>query len=84
MSCGAGRRCGSDSILLWLWLWRRSAAIAPIQPLPWELPYAACVALKIKNKIKKKEEEEKLFLKNYASIIKKNKILVTKQYLLVI
>ena len=29
-----------------LWLWRRPAAIAPIQPLAWELPYAAGVALK--------------------------------------
>ena len=36
-----------------LWLWRRPAAIAPIQPLAWEPPYAADAALKIqKNKIK--------------------------------
>ena len=29
-----------------LWLWHRLAATAPIQPLAWELPYAAGVALK--------------------------------------
>ena len=28
-----------------LWLWRRLAAAAPIRPLAWELPYAACAAL---------------------------------------
>ena len=30
-----------------LWLWYRPAAVAPIPPLAWELPYAAAVALKI-------------------------------------
>ena len=30
MSCGVGRRCGSDPALLWLWL--RLAATAPIRP----------------------------------------------------
>ena len=29
-----------------LWLWYKPATAAPIQPLPWELPYAAGVALK--------------------------------------
>ena len=43
-SCGVGRRCGSDPALLWLWLW--PAAVAPIQPLAWEFPYAAGAALK--------------------------------------
>ena len=33
-----------------LQLWRRPAAAAPIQPLAWELPYAAPVALKATNK----------------------------------
>ena len=36
-----------------MWLWCRLAATAPIQPLPWELPYAADVALK---KTKKKSD----------------------------
>ena len=44
MSCGVGRRHSSDPALLWLWC--RPAAVAPIQPLAWELPYAAAVALK--------------------------------------
>ena len=38
MSCGVGRRHGSDLALLWLWC--GPAARAPIQPLAWELPYA--------------------------------------------
>ena len=29
-----------------LWLWRSAAAIAPIQPLAWEPPYAVDAALK--------------------------------------
>ena len=28
------------------WLWCRPAAVAPIQPLAWEPPYAAGMALK--------------------------------------
>ena len=44
MSCGVGHRRGSDPVLLWLWC--RLAAIALIQPLAWEPPYAAAVALK--------------------------------------
>ena len=35
-----------DPALLWLQLWCRMAATALIQPLAWELPYAAGVALK--------------------------------------
>ena len=41
-----GHKCGSDLALLWLWC--RPAAAVPIQPLAWELPYAAGVALKRK------------------------------------
>ena len=44
MNYGSGCRCGSDLALLWLW--RRSAAIALIQPLAWELRYALRGALK--------------------------------------
>ena len=40
MSCGVGRRRGSDLALLWL------AATAPIRPLALEPPYAAGAALK--------------------------------------
>ena len=34
----------------WLWLWCRLATAAPIGPLAWEPPHAACVALKKKTK----------------------------------
>ena len=44
MSCGVGFRHGLELALLWLW--RRLAAIVPIPPLAWELPYAVGVALK--------------------------------------
>ena len=54
MSCGIGRRHGSDPALLWLW--RRLAATAPIQTLAWEPPYVTAVALKKK---KKKERKKK-------------------------
>ena len=39
MSCGVGRRHGSDLALLWLG--RRPEGAAPIGPLAWELLYAA-------------------------------------------
>ena len=48
-SCGVGRRCGSDLVLLWLWC--RGAAVALIRLLAWEPPYAMGVALKSKKNI---------------------------------
>ena len=54
MSCGVGRRCGSDLALLWLW--RRLAATAPIRPLAWEPPYAAGEALKRQMKKQKQNK----------------------------
>ena len=36
--------------LVLLWLWHRPAAVAPIQPLVWELPCATSAALKRKEK----------------------------------
>ena len=55
MSFGEDFRHSSDSALLWLW--SRLAAIALIQPLAWELPYAAPAALK-----GKKEKEKKSYI----------------------
>ena len=52
MSCGVGDRCGS--VLALLWLSRRLTAVAPIQPLAWEPPYASGAALKIIFFLKKK------------------------------
>ena len=46
MNYGVGYRHGSDPVLLWLW--HRLAAMALIQPLAWEPPYAVDVALKNK------------------------------------
>ena len=66
MSCGVDCRCSSDLVLLWLWY--RVAAVAPIGPLAWELPYAAGAALKRpKNKKIKEREREKTF--NHRNIL---------------
>jgi len=46
MSYGVGHRHSLDLVLLWLWC--RLAAVAAIQPLAWEAPYAMGVALKSK------------------------------------
>ena len=43
-----------------LWLWCRPAAVAPVRPLAWELPYARGAALKRKKK--KKREKKKVML----------------------
>ena len=48
-----GHRCSSDPELLWLF--HRLAAVAPIRPLAWELPYATGSALRrLKTKRKRK------------------------------
>ena len=66
MSCGVSHRRGSDPA--WLWLWCRMAAVASIQPLAREPPYAAGVALKsekpqkTQKKKKKKEQAEREFI----------------------
>ena len=51
MSCGVDHSCNLDPT--WLWLYHRPAAVAPIWPLAWELPYAEGAALKQTNKTKK-------------------------------
>ena len=48
VSCGVGRRRGSDPTLLWLW--SRLVATSPVRLLAWELPYADGAALKEKKK----------------------------------
>ena len=47
-----------DPVLLWLW--RRPAAIAPIQPLAWELPDNEGAALKRKGKTKQNKKNASL------------------------
>ena len=52
--CGAiGCPCSLDPVLLWLW--HRLQAVALIQPLAWELPYAVGAALNKKVQKKKKK-----------------------------
>ena len=60
MSCGVGRRHGSDPALLWLWC--RPAAVAPIGSLAWEPPYASSMALKSIKKNKRSEANQCGFL----------------------
>ena len=54
MSCGVGHRGSSD--LAMLWLKHMPAATAPIQPLAWEPPNVAVVALKEKKKDKRQKK----------------------------
>ena len=61
MSCGVGCRHGLDLALLWLW--RRPAAIVPIRPLAWELPYATGAALK-----RTKGQKKKSFMQKQENI----------------
>ena len=55
MSCGVGRRCGSDSMLLW----HRLAAVAPFQSLAWDPPYTLGVALKQQQQQNQKTKQNK-------------------------
>ena len=66
MSCGVGCKCGSDLVLLWLW--HRPVAIALIQPLAWEPPYATGAAQEKKKKSRFLMIEFKFLLKFYANI----------------
>ena len=65
MSCGVGHRHGSDLALPWLWC--RLAAIAPIQPLAWELPHTVGAAPQSKNETKQKRERLRGIEKAYTN-----------------
>ena len=68
VSCGVGRRRGSDSTFLWLWCRLAAAALIPL--LTWKLPYAANVALKSKKRKKEgKKEKIKILFNHYFSYI---------------
>ena len=56
MSCGVGRRWGSDPVLLWLWY--RLAATDPMRPLAWVPPYATGVALEKATRQKQKQKNK--------------------------
>ena len=66
MSCGVGQRHSLDPVLLWLWC--RVAAVAPIQPLAWEPPYAAGAALE-KDKKKRKKIKNMYIYSKFNSIL---------------
>ena len=68
---------------LWLWLWHRPAAAAPIQPLAWELPYAASAAMKKREKITISTflgEFRSYYVKCFVMGIKKANFLLLKDY----
>ena len=60
-SCTVACKYGSDLALLWLW--HRTASVALIQLLVWEIPYATGVPLK-------KEKKSVQFEKVYCFLIK--------------
>ena len=60
MTSSIDHRRGSDPTLIWLW--HRLAATAPIQPLAYELPYTAGLALKRKKKKKKEKIDTEIFM----------------------
>ena len=62
MSCGVGRRLGSDPSLLWQWC--RPAAVAPTRPLAWEPPYATGAALEMAERQKKHSNQSIRKLEN--------------------
>ena len=62
MSYGVGCRQNSDPTLLWLW--HRPAAIAPIQPLAWESPYAMGAAQE-----KAKRQKKLKIIKKYERLL---------------
>ena len=73
MSCGVGRRRGSDPALPWLW--RRLVAMALIRPLAWDPLYAESVALekaKRQKKKKKKKKKEDINLIYSPSMVKRD------------
>ena len=56
MSCGTGHRHGLDAVLLWC----RLIAVAPNEPLAWELPYATDATLKSGGEKKERKEKQKM------------------------
>ena len=68
LSCSVGCRRGLNLVLLCLWC--RPAAVAPIQPLAWELPPAAGAALKKAKKKKKRKRRTSLEIQQQLSKLK--------------
>ena len=66
MSCGVGRRHGSDLVLLWLWC--RLAATSPIRLLAWEPPWAVDVAIKKTKNLKEAVEGRDLDMPDFPCV----------------
>ena len=65
MNCSVGHRRGLDLARLWY----RPAAVAPVRPLAWKLPYAVGTALKRQKINKNKNEACMLFVYNSLVLI---------------
>ena len=74
VSCGVGRRCGSDPALLWLW--HRPAATAVIRPLAWE-PLEKAKRKKKQKKTKKKPKPVYIHRKKFSELHNKMLSFVT-------
>ena len=61
-----------------LWLWCRLEAVSSIQPLAWELPYAAGVTLKKKKK--RREGRKKERARERKKVRKKDGVLIVAQW----
>ena len=76
VSCGVGQR----PVLLWLW--HRPAAVAPIIPLAWQLPYVTGVALKTKkNQTKTKQNKKHQKPKHKRQTTKRDSTINMKAYI---
>ena len=73
MSCSVGYRHSSDVVLMWLWY--KPVAIAAIQPLAWEPPYATGAALKRQKKKKElRNLEHRQTMNNNVGVTNKSSI----------
>ena len=73
MSCGVGRRWGSDPMLLCLW--HRPAATASIRPLAWETPYVVGASLEKAKRQKKPKKQKKPRILGSAAMVDKESLL---------
>ena len=76
MSCGRSQKWLRSELL---WLCYRPVAEAPVQPLAWEIPYVAGVALK-RQKTKKKKKKKKKKKEKKKKKKKKKKKDTRKKY----
>ena len=66
MNCSVGRRCSSDSTLLWLWY--RLAAVVPIKPLARELAAGVTLKSQKRKKTNKKTPKQNTYMDIRATL----------------